>query len=88
MSLLTREGRITFKPFASVTALAGLPELRQQPGPLTLPTKASDLLYLDYSLIDLAEGCMLTKSVKYTHELMHWVGPARNEDPTEVVSGG
>ena len=29
---------------------------------------------------------MLTKSVKYTHQLAHWVNAVRTGDPGEVVS--
>jgi hypothetical protein len=82
MSLLTREGRITFKTFALVTTLANLPEIQQQPGTVS---NISSLQGAD-NRIDLAEGCILTKSVKYTHQLAHWVNAVHSGDPKEVVS--
>jgi hypothetical protein len=82
MSRLTHEGRITVKAFASVPALAGLPEIWQQPGSVS---NISSLSGLDTtSMINLAEGCMLTKSVKYTHQLTYWMNAIG--DPIEVVS--
>jgi hypothetical protein len=82
MTLLTREGRITFKTFASVPTLVDLPEIQQQPGTVS---NISSLQGTDDS-IDLAEGCILTKSVKYTHQLAHWVNAVHSGDPREVVS--
>jgi hypothetical protein len=83
MSLLTHEGRITFKTFASAPALADLPEIQQQPGTVS---DISSLQGGHNSVIDLAEGCILTKSVKYTHQLTHWVNVVHSGDPREVVS--
>lgn len=83
MSLLTRQGRFTVKAFASVPALADLPEIQQE------PCSASDISSFQStfgSIIDLNEGCILTKSVKYTHQLIHWVNAAHDGDPIEVVS--
>jgi hypothetical protein len=82
MSLLTREGRITVKAFASVPALVDLPEIQQAPG------SVSDVSSLQGTggAIDLAEGCILTKSVKYTHQLVHWVDAVCSGDPGEIVS--
>jgi hypothetical protein len=82
MSLLTHEGRITVKPFAQVPALGNLSEIQQAPG---IVTNVSSLSGTDAS-IDLAEGCILTKSVKYTHQLIHWVNVVHSGDPKEVVS--
>jgi hypothetical protein len=85
MSPLTRKGRITAKAFASVPALAGLPAIQKQPGSVS---NTSSLAGPDTAggLIDLAEGCMLTKSVKYTHQLTYWVKAAHIEDSSELVS--
>jgi hypothetical protein len=68
------EGHITF---ASVPALANLPEIQQQPGSVSKILSPS---------IDLEEGCFLTKSVKYTHQLTHWVNVVHSGDPKELVS--
>lgn len=83
MSLLTRQGRITVKAFASVPALANLPEIQQE------PCSVSDISSVQSTgggIIDLNEGCIVTKSVKYTHQLIHWVNAVRDEDPNEIVS--
>jgi hypothetical protein len=81
MSLLTREGRISVKAFAAVPTLADLPKIQQE------PCSVSDVSSFRRAegLVDLAEGCFLTKSVKYTHQLVHWVNAARSEDPDELV---
>jgi len=81
--MFTREGRITLKTFASVPTLADLPEIKQQLGSVS---DVSSLRGADNYGIDLAEGCVLTKSVKYTHQLVHWVHPVHSGDPREVVS--
>jgi len=82
MSLITHEGRITVKTFAAAHTLADLPEIEQH------PCSVSDIssVQVDGGSIDLAEGCLLTKSVKYTHQLVHWVNAARSGDSREVVS--
>jgi hypothetical protein len=82
MSLLTREGRITVKAFASVPALADLPEIQQEPGSVSNISSFQGTS----GYIDLAEGCILTKSIKYTHQLTHWVNAAHSGDPKEVIS--
>ena len=38
------------------------------------------------SIVDLAEGCFLTKSLKYTHKLAQWVNYPRSGDPAKLVS--
>jgi hypothetical protein len=83
MSLLTHEGRLTVKAFASVPALADLPEIQQQPGSVS---NVSSLPAPSTTRINLAEGCILTKSVKYTHQLTHWVNGVHSGDSSEVVS--
>ena len=65
MSLVTGQGRITVKKFAAVPALLDLDEIQRQPASVSQVSSfqgANDN-------VDLAEGCMLTKSVKYTHQL-------------------
>jgi hypothetical protein len=82
MSLVTGQHRITVKKFAAVPALLDLDEIQRQPASVSQVSSfrgANDG-------VDLAEGCMLTKSVKYTHQLTHWVNAVRGGDPSEVVS--
>lgn len=83
MSLLTRGGRITVKAFAAVPALADLPEIQQDTDSVsdTMSTfEGAD------SIVNLAEGCFLTKSLKYTHQLAQWVNYPRSRDPAKLVS--
>ncbi len=82
MSFLTEDGQLSVKPFARVLAVLDLPELRR-----ASPTVrgSSSIRRVDGS-VDLAEGCLLTKTVKYTHQLAHWVNAVRTGDPEEVVS--
>ncbi len=78
MSMLTPEDRTGLvKEFASALALVGLPEIR--------PRRNLDSRRRG---VDLAEGCFLTKSVKYTHQLAHWVNAVRDEyrAGSEIVS--
>ena|ERR1700722_10805094 len=82
MSLLTREGRFTVKPFAAVPTLADLPEIQQAPSSVSNISSFRGA----GGGVDRAEGCILTKSVKYTHQLTHWVNAVRGGDPSEVVS--
>lgn len=82
MTPLMHEGHVTIKGFASVPALAGLPKIQQEACSVSRISSFQG----DGSNIDLAEGCVLTKSVKYTHQLVHWVDAAHGGDPREVVS--
>ncbi|KAH9961705.1 hypothetical protein BGW80DRAFT_1357980 [Lactifluus volemus] len=63
MSLITKQDRISVRQFAAVPALVGLPEI----------TRSARFLSTS---IELEEGCMVTKLVKYTH---------RVGDPGDVV---
>jgi hypothetical protein len=36
--------------------------------------------------VDLAEGCIVTKTIKYTHQLAHWINAVHSGDPKDVVS--
>ncbi len=82
MSFLTKDRHITVRPFAKVPALGDLPEIRHA---LRTVVSSSSRHRADGS-VDLAEGCLLTKTVKYTHQLAHWVNAIRSGDPKEVVS--
>ena|SRR5271170_5047741 len=83
MSLLTPSGQISVKPFANVPALGDLPAIRRARGSVS---GVSSRRGIDGG-VDLAEGCMITKSIKYTHQLAHWVNAIRHGDATEIVSG-
>ena len=77
--LVTPEGRVTF---AAVPALLDQPAI---PRPSPTVSNASSFHELDGG-VDLTEGCLVTKTVKYTHQLTHWVNAVQNGDPTEIVS--
>jgi hypothetical protein len=82
MSLVTDQRRITVKKFAAVPALLDLDEIQRQPASVS---RVSSFRGANDG-VDLDEGCMLTKSVKYTHQLARWVNAVRGGDPSEVVS--
>ena len=78
MSVLTSDGRITYVgEFSSVAALENLPVIHQHPNSSPSISRSS---------VNLAEGCLLTKSVKYAHQLAHWVNAVRDGDPGDIVS--
>ncbi len=82
MSFLTKRGHITVKAFSRVPALAELPEI--QPA----LDSASDVSsrYRTKGGVDPAEGCFITKTIKYTHQLAYWVNTIRSGDSKDVVS--
>jgi hypothetical protein len=84
MSLLTRKGHVTVRAFAVVPTLADLqfPEIQQEPGSVS---NVSSFRGAD-GHVDLAEGCVLTKWVKHTHQVVHWVNAVCSGDTIEVVS--
>jgi hypothetical protein len=81
MSLLTQQGRISVKPFAKVPPLGRLSGIT--------PARASVNVSSNRGVeegVDLSEGCLVTKTLKYTHQKAHWINAIRQGDPTEVVS--
>lgn len=85
MSLLTEEHRLSVKQFAAVPALLDLPEIQREPA--SVSNVSSRLLQSSMrGSVDLEEGCIITKSVKYAHQLAHMVNAVRSEDPQPVVS--
>jgi hypothetical protein len=38
-----------------------------------------------HGTVELEEGCLITKSVKYTHQLAHMVNAVRSGEPKPVV---
>ena len=82
MSLVTKDNRISVKQFAAVPALVGLPAITRP-----TPTVSSVSSFQGpEGGVDLNEGCMVTKLVKYTHQLAHFVNAVRAGDPADVVS--
>jgi len=82
MSLLTKDGRLSVKPFAAVPALLDLPEIHRQPASVSNASSRSSAR----GGVDLEEGCLITKSVKYTHQVAYLVNEVRFGDPVPIVS--
>ena len=70
MSLITAEYHLSVKPFAAVPALLNLPEIIC--GPATV-SNISCFSSMRSSSVNLKEGCLTTKSMKYAHQLAHIV---------------
>jgi hypothetical protein len=82
MSLVTKDNRISVKQFAAVPALVGLPAITR-----STPTVSGVSCFGGpEGGVDLHEGCMVTKLVKYTHQLVHFVNAVHEGDPADVVS--
>lgn len=81
MSLLTSQGRISVNPFARVPPLGGLPGITPAPASVDISSRRGV-----EDGVDLSEGCLVTKTLKYTHEKTHWISAIRQGDPTQVVS--
>ncbi|KAM6495239.1 hypothetical protein JOM56_009862 [Amanita muscaria] len=88
MALLNTDDRISVKKFASIPALIhlGLPEVKREPISLSGASSRSSAGSSEHYDIALEEGCMITKSVRYTHEVIHWVNVAHSSDPAPVVT--
>lgn len=80
MSLL-HQGRITVKPFAKVPplAVANLPQILPAQGSIS-NVSSHHGAELEEG-VNLAEGCLMTKTIKYTHRLTHLINAVGNEDP-------
>jgi hypothetical protein len=83
MSLLTNEHRLSAKRFAAVPALLDLPEIQREPASVSNVSSRSSIMR---GGVDPEEGCLITKSVKYTHQLLHMVDAVRSGDPQPIVS--
>ena len=86
MSLsLTAEGRISTKPFAKGPAIPdlGLDAIVRAPGSVSNLSAYSGL---GDEAINFTEGCFITKTIKYTHQLIHWFNAVRNSNSTETQS--
>jgi hypothetical protein len=82
MSLITKD-RLSVKPFGAVPALLDLPEIQREPASVS---NVSSRLSSLRGGVHLEEGCLVTKSVKYAHQLAHMVNAVRSRDPEPVVS--
>ena len=82
MSLLTKTQRISVPQFASVPSLGDLPNIQRAPASISDTSTREGVDVLDLA----EEGCMVTKCVKYTHQLAYWIDVVDKGDPDVVVS--
>ncbi|OBZ66131.1 hypothetical protein A0H81_13738 [Grifola frondosa] len=83
MALLTKNNRISVKPFADIPALDGLPPIVQHAAPSV--SNLSSRQGTDTGMIEgWTEGCLVTNTLKYTHRIVHWVNVAQGRDPSDV----
>jgi len=82
--MLTKEARISVKPFARVPALLDLPVIQRAPASVFDVSSSRG----STGGVDLSEGCLITKAIKYTHQLVHWVNAVQNKsaDSRLIVS--
>jgi hypothetical protein len=82
MSLPSHQGHILVKPFASVPSLANLPPIQHAQASVSNVSSHHGV----EDGVGLSEGCFATKTLKYTHQLSHWVNAVRNEGPEPIMS--
>jgi hypothetical protein len=84
MSILTKAECITAKPFAKVPGLLDLPPIEHAPPSISNVSSFQGDLEGE---VDLSEGCLINKAIKYTHQLMHWVNPVwdKSDDTNAIV---
>lgn len=83
MSLITHQHRLSVKEFAAVPAVLDLPEIQRDAASVSDVSPRSSKRG---GIVDLEEGCLITKSVKYVHQLVHWVNAVCSGDPGPAVS--
>lgn len=84
MSLVKKNERISVKQFAAVPPLLDLPAIQR--GPASVSDVSCSRGPGDGAHVDLAEGCIVTKSVRYTNQLTHIINRVRCGDLSDVVS--
>ena len=83
MTLFTRNSRLTVKPFAAVPKILEL-GLEAIVWPTsTISSRLSN--HGEEHSVPRIEGCLITKTVKYTHQLTHWINTIKSGDPVEVL---
>ena len=87
MSFVTPDQRIAVKRFAKVPALDkfNLPEILRDDS--SSVRDVSSLRGPVNQGVDLTEGCLVTKTVRLSHQLAHWVNTTRERsgNPDAVV---
>lgn len=89
MSLITTNNRLTVKTFAFVPSLddfdLDLPAIKRATRSVSSASSRSANRGIAVG-VPIKEGCMVTKVVKYTHQLAYFVNAVRKGDPVPVVS--
>ncbi|RDB27894.1 hypothetical protein Hypma_002215 [Hypsizygus marmoreus] len=80
MSLITKQNRISVKPFATLPPLLEIPAISPPTPSVSVSDVSSRWGAETAPGVDLAEGCLLTKAVKYTHRIVSWVDCACSGD--------
>lgn len=79
MSLITKGYRVSVQQFATVPPLLNLPEIPRLPGSVSSASSLQNSESGGFGT-DLAEGCTVTKSIKYTHRYMHFIQAAHYDE--------
>ena len=82
MLFFTNEGRLSgrFSPVPGLPSMSLPPIHPQDPASDTSSRRGRG------GGVELEEGCFLTKSIRYTHQLSHWADAVRRRDPRPIVS--
>jgi hypothetical protein len=83
MSFLGHGNILSVKAFAKVPAVLDLPEIRRETASVSNVSSRHESMR---DSVSLEEGCILTKTVKYTHKLVHFVNAVHGGDPVPIVS--
>ena len=70
------------QPFTSVPSLANLPSIQS---PQASVSNVSSRRGVEGG-VDLSEGCFVTKTLKYTHQLNYWINAVQDGDPEPIAS--
>ena len=85
MSLPTKAGRLSVKNFARVPQLLALPDIERTSASVAASSRPERETE---GVVELSDGCCVTKSIKYTHQLVHFVNAVRGDtsERKETVS--
>ena len=66
-------------PSGRVPSLANLPSIQR-------PQASASNVSSRRRAVDLSEGCFVTKTLKYTHQLSYWINAVEDGDPEPIAS--
>ena len=89
MTLFTDAGppRLSVGPFSRIPGIIGLEDIKRTAASISGSAASSSHSFSD-SVIDRAEPCLVTGSILYTHERVHWINAVRSDvdKKGEIVS--